>query len=74
MEKQKEEMEQLVDKLQNVESEMSNRLGVGKARPSKDMLALITIRERMIVARRFGEIEAIEKEIEKMRLQIQLKQ
>lgn len=41
----------------------SNRLGAGKARPNKDMLTLMTIRERMIVARRFGEIETIEKQI-----------
>ncbi len=34
----------------------------------------MTIRDRMIVAKRFGEIEGIEREIEKLRAKIKVKE
>ena len=45
-----------------------------KPKPSKDLLSLMTIRDRMIVAKRFGEIEGIEKEIDQLRYKIKIKE
>ena len=38
------------------------------------MLTLLAMRDRMIVAKRYGEIERMEKEIEALRLKVKLKE
>ena len=45
-----------------------------KAKPSKDMLTLLAMRDKMVVAKRYGEIERMEKEIEAMRLKVKLRE
>ncbi|TNV76492.1 hypothetical protein FGO68_gene8886 [Halteria grandinella] len=74
LERQREDMRVLKQRHSDEVVAQGNRLGGGKARPNKEMLTLMTIRERMIVARRFGEIEKIEKQIAKMQYEIQVKQ
>jgi hypothetical protein len=73
MEKQREETREF--QLSQADELISggNRIGQGKARPNKEVLTLMTIRERMILAKRFGEIEAIERQIEKMQYDIIVK-
>jgi hypothetical protein len=39
----------------------SNQLGGGLARPDRDLLSLMKVRERMIQSKRYIEIEKVEK-------------
>ncbi len=50
-----------MESLNDEQLRKSNQLGGGLVRPDRDLLSLMSTRDRLIKAKRYSEIESIEK-------------
>ena len=63
-----------MESLNDEQMRKSNQLGGGLVRPDRDMLSLMSTRDRLIKAKRYSEIEAIEKQIATLKDRLAVKQ
>ena len=63
-----------MESLNDEQLRKSNQLGGGLVRPDRDLLSLMSTRDRLIKAKRYSEIESIEKQIAALEAKLAVKQ
>ena len=63
-----------MESLNDEQMRKSNQLGGGLVRPDRDLLSLLSTREKLIKGKRYSEIEAIEKQIASLKDRLAIKQ